>query len=345
MTTSIRILSFLCAFVLASAAMAQETEAEEVEEAVEAAEFVEEMEAPVEPETTAEPEDAPPAPLPDEQADEDSPAAPEAEMEPAEAAAEETDTDGAADTEPAETFVLQGHPVYTPEQAEWVYTPLVEYLNETTPYRFDLEIARDFHRYWLDIRRGVTPDLVLEDAHITAYRINREDYRPLVKAAEPLTFSLLASADNAEATLRDFVGRSVSSMPSPSLGYLVLTTWYDNPMQQPAILSNASSWLDAIEIVFSMEADAAIAPRTLAERYVNMVQVRTSREFPGVTLSASPSVPEDIQEEIREALLMLHDDPDHYSAVHELDIERFVEADPVEYEGLEQWLSGVITFF
>lgn len=243
----------------------------------------------------------------------------------------------------AETFTVQGHPVYTPEQAELVYSPLVDYLNQATPYRFELALARDFHRYWLDARRGVTPDLVLEEAHLTAYRIDNHGYTPLVKAEEPMTYSLLASADNSGATLQDFVGRRVSSMPAPSLGYLVLSRWYDNPMQQPVIQSNASSWLDAIEIVFSMEAQGAMVPHTLAERYVNMEQVATSREFPGLTLSASPAVDEDIREEIRQALLVLHDDPDHYGALHELDIDRFVEADASEYAGLDDWLSEIIT--
>lgn len=396
MKTSLRTLSFLCAFVLMTFAAAQESEVDEsdAEEAVEAAEVVEDMEASTEENIDAIADDAAET-LPaeasedvaqDAQSDEpetdseveaavEEDAATEADEEPpveadAETQSEEQASSGAdsevqaqeeaavdeeAEAQPeeaepvdataSETFVLQGHPIFTPDQAELVYSPLVDYLNEATPYRFDLEIARDFHRYWLDIRRGNSPDLVLEDAHLTAYRINREDYTPLVKAAEPMTYSLLTSADNADATLQDLVGKPVSTMPSPSLGYLVLSSWYDNPMQQPVIKSNASSWADAIEIVFSMEAEAAIVPRNLVERYVNMVPVRTSREFPGLTLSASPNVPEDIQEEIRQALLVLHDDQDHYEAMHELDIDRFVEASTIEYEGLEEWLSQVITFF
>jgi hypothetical protein len=76
------------------------------------------------------------------------------------------------------------------------------------------------------------PDLVLEDAHLSALRISRNGYTPLVKASEPATFSLLSS--DFDVSLSDFVARPISSMPAPSLGYLVLTSWFDNPMQQPS---------------------------------------------------------------------------------------------------------------
>lgn len=323
---------------------AADDESGEVDDAVETAEAIEGEEAPIEPMVEE---------ILDVSAEDIEVAAPETGDE---AIAEgggdaglETDTDTEAGdaTAPAapESFILQGHPIFTPDQAELVYRPLVNYLNEATPYRFDLQISRDFHRYWLDVRRGETPDLVLEEAHLTAFRMQRDGYTPLVKAVEPMTYSLMASPTHVDGSLRDFVGQPVSSMPSPSLGYLVLSRWYENPMQQPIIQSNASSWLDAIEIVFSMEAEAAIAPRNLADRYVNLEMIETSQEFPGLTLSASPAVPEEIQREIRAALLVLHEDDQHYAAVHELDIEQFVEADPAEYEGLEEWLREVTGSF
>jgi len=306
--------------------------------------------APAVDEAETEAADPEPAPAVDEAETEAADAEPVAEETvEQEAAQAQAAPDPEADTAPPagapETFILQGHPIFTPDQADLVYRPLVNYLNDVTPYRFDLQISRDFHRYWLDVRRGEMPDLVLEEAHLTAFRMQRDDYTPLVKAAEPMTYSLMASANYVDGTLRDFVGQPVSSMPSPSLGYLVLSRWYENPMQQPIIQSNASSWLDAIEIVFSMEAEAAMAPRNLAERYVNLETIETSREFPGLTLSASPAVPEEIQLEIRQALLNLHDDEDHFAAVHELDIERFIEADPQDYDGLEDWLREVTGFF
>ena len=353
MKTSIRFLFIFALLFGSHLLLAQDAEDEESVAESEPGEVVEEdvedlqLEIPEleSPELVAEPE------IPEREVDESDPAERDSDVR--------EDLDAREDEEPFEavvdpddpvagedqlSFNLLVHPIFTPEQAELVYLPLIAYLNEVTPHHFQLQTARDFHRYWAEIRRGVTPDLVLEDAHLTALRMRDFDYVPLVKAEEPTTYSLLTSGMNMDADLVDFVGRPVSSMPAPSLGYLVLTSWYDNPMQQPVIQSNASSWLDAVEIVFSMEADAAIVPHNLVARYVNMENVRTSEEFPHSTISASPDVPEQVREDIVSALAVLHDDPEHFSALHELDIDRFIPADPIEYEGLERWLQQVFTF-
>jgi hypothetical protein len=275
-----------------------------------------------------------------EPADEQSADEQQAAAEPA-----ESTTAPAGTVSAAETFVFQGHPIFTPDQAELVYQPLVDYLNDVLPYRFELATPPDYHRYWLSARRGENPHLVLEEPHLVSYRMARHDYTPLVRAEEPITYSLLTSVGNEDSSVQDFVGQRVSSMPAPSLGYLILADWFDNPMQQPMIQSNASSWLDAVEIVFSMEADAAIVPHNLVSRYVNLQNVLTSREFPGVTVAASAAVPEDIQEEIREALLELHENEAHFVALNELDIDQFISADPSNYEDLDEWLSLVYSIF
>ncbi len=242
-------------------------------------------------------------------------------------------------------FTLLVHPIFTPDQADQVYRPLVDFLNARTPYRFELQTARDFHRYWVDIRRGQTPDLVLEDAHLIALRMQRFGYVPLVQASEPASFSLLTTAINADAELGDFISRPVSSMPAPSLGYLVLASWFDNPMQQPLIQSNASSWLDAVEIVFSMEAEAAIVPHNLVARYVNMDNIRTSDSFPHASIAAHPRVPSQVRRDIIAALTSLHEDPDFFVALNELDIEQFVPAQREAFDGLDRWLDEVFTAF
>ena len=239
------------------------------------------------------------------------------------------------------TIGMLVHPDYPPDQARLVYEPLVEYLNEVAGLDIELVVERNFHRYWLEARRNNAPALILEDAHITAWRMREFGYQPLVTTLEPMTYSLLSSAVLADDDLQDFVGRRISTLPSPSLGYLALARWFPNPLQQPQMLSTATSWLDAVEMVFSAEADAAVAPANLAARYPNLYPVATSPELPGLTLSASTAVPDDIRQRLIEALTSLHDNPDHHAALFELDINRFVEADPADYAGLEEWLGSI----
>jgi len=186
--------------------------------------------------------------------------------------------------------------------------------------------------------------LIFEEPHMTAWRMQQFDYQPLVTTSAPMSFSLLTSGALADSPMNGFIGRRVSSLPSPSLGYLVMASWFENPMQQPLIQSTATSWLDAVEMIFSAEADAAIAPNNLVTRYPNLYPVMTSQEFPGVTLSASPDVAADTRRALIDAMTALHDNADHHAALFELDIDRFVEADPEQYQGLESWLSSIFAF-
>lgn len=338
MKTSIKLAGLLFGLTLTGFIWAQEEEAQDQSGAA-PEEVVETVSETFAADTQEQAPDEPEKQATDEAVEAD----PQAGDEAPEAAAD-ADEEATAQ-QPAAAFTFQGHPIFSPETAELVYRPLVNYLNDALPYRFNLQLAPDYHRYWLSTRRGENPHLVLEEPHLTAYRMERYDYTPLVRADQPITYSLLTSMNNAESSVRDFIGQRVSTMPAPSLGYLILTNWFDNPMQQPIIQSNAASWRDAVEIVFSQEANAAVVPHNLVSRYVNMANVLTSQEFPGVTIAASPDVPVDIQEEIRAALLTLHEDQEHFIALNELDINQFVEARPTEYEGLEEWLSLVYSSF
>lgn len=235
------------------------------------------------------------------------------------------------------------HPVYPPEQARLVFQPLVEYLNESTDLTFELEVARNFHRYWLESRRGDVPALVLEDAHLSAWRMEQFGYRPLVTARGGKTYSLLTSGALADDPLPAFVGRRIASLPSPSLGYLLLADWFSNPLQQPQIMSTATSWLDAVEMVFSAEAEAAIAPDTLVSKYPNLYPIAISPELPGLTLTASPEIPEDIADALTEALTQLQENPDYQAVLFELDIDGFDASDPDDFEDLEEWLDPIFS--
>lgn len=239
------------------------------------------------------------------------------------------------------SFELLVHPVSEPALLETRFAPLVERLNATMPYTIRLKTVRDFHRYWLDVRRGESPDFVFEDAHITAWRMQRNGYIPLVRPLDPAIFYLLTTEDLADAGLDDFVGRRISCLPAPSLGFVILARWYDNPLQQPVIQSNATSWLDAVETLAAGSTDAAIAPAELAGRFPELVTVAESPRFPGLTLSARPDIDPVIREQMRDALLELHADAELADILLERDIPRFVAADPAEYEGLDAWLQVI----
>ena len=244
----------------------------------------------------------------------------------------------------AESFNLVVQPIYTPERAREVYSPLIDYLNRATSHTFTLVTPRNFHHYWADMRRRDDWHFIFDDAHFTDYRIQKFDYEPLVKEAEPASFTLIAGPMLEEEDLGGLVARRIVTMPAPSLGFSLLTRWYDDPLQQPIIVSSASTWRDTVEIVFAGEAEAAMVPTWLAERYPNLLPIATSEPVPGAAISASSAVPEEVRQEVTAALLKLHEDKALYEVLVELNITKFAETGVEEYAGHADLLRSFYGF-
>lgn len=235
---------------------------------------------------------------------------------------------------------LMVEPAYTPDQAAEVYKPLIDYLATATSHKVTLVTPRNYHFFWRDVRQNVPVELMFTEAHITDYRIKRFGVEPLVRTAEKSSYTLLGSDQLQNPTLNSLVGKSITTMPSPSLGSALLLELFPNPVSQPNILSNAASWRDGVEIVFAGEADAAIVPTYLKDQYPNLLPIRTTREFPGMAISASKDLDPQVKADIKIALLKLHENPDMYNVLNELAISQFQEATAAEYDGAELMLKG-----
>ena len=144
--------------------------------------------------------------------------------------------------------------------------------------------------------------------------------------------------------MRGLVGHSIITMPSPSLGYVLLLELYPNPVSQPDIRSAAGAWRDAIDAVFGGDDDAAIIPTWLKSQYPNLIAVRTTAQFAGPCVSAGAQVPEDVRQKVRDALLMLDNDKDTVTVLIELGLSKFVAASPKDYAGNEKMLKTYLGY-
>lgn len=240
----------------------------------------------------------------------------------------------------AAEVTLMVEPSYPPDQAAEVYKPLIDYLSTTTGHQFKLITPRNYHFFWRDLRQNTPVDLIFAEAHFTDFRIKRYNAAPLVRTAEKTSYTLLASDMLENPSLSALFGKSIVTMPSPSLGFALLLEFFPNPMSQPNILSTAASWRDGVEIVFGGEGDAAIVPTWLKEQYPNLVPIQTSREFPGAAISARADLDGSIRSDVTAALLKLHENPDMYNVLAEIGVSRFEEATAAEYDGAEKMLKG-----
>ncbi len=243
----------------------------------------------------------------------------------------------------AQSYTLLVEPIYDPARATDVYQPLINYLRSETGLDISLQTSRNFHFYWRDLRRNEGVDFVFEEAHFTDYRIQRFGFTPLVRTAEPSSYTLLVPAAEAERGVSGLIGQNVVSMPAPSMGFAVLLQIFSNPIAQPEIMTFAASWRDGVEMVHAGEATGAMVPRALNQEYPDLVAIAESEDIAGAAVSASPHVPEDVRIKVRDALLLLHDkideDPTLYEILHELRVSRFEAASAAEYEGAEAMLQ------
>jgi ABC-type phosphate/phosphonate transport system substrate-binding protein len=236
------------------------------------------------------------------------------------------------------TFTIE--PDYPPERVQEVYKPLMDYLDKTTGQHFSLVTARNYHFYWRDIQNGAKADFAFDEAHLTDYRIQHAKYEPLVHTAEPTSYTLVTNLDIGTKGANALVGHNIATMSAPSLGYVLLIEFYTNPVSQPDIRSSSPSWKDAVESVFAGESDGAISPTWLKDQYPNVALVKTSRQFAGQCVTAAPTVPAEVRDKVRDALLKLDSDQDASKLLLELGFTKFVAATTKEYEGSEQILKN-----
>jgi len=240
------------------------------------------------------------------------------------------------------TFTVE--PDYPPDRIQEAYKPLMDYLGKATGDHFTLVASRNYHFYFRDLQAGNKVDFAFDEAHLTDYRIQHNQYEPLVRTAQPTSYSLVTNLDIGKAGVNGLVGHSIATMSAPSLGYSLLVEFYQNPVSQPDIRSSSPSWKDAVEAVFAGDADGAIIPTALKEQYPNVTVIKTSRQFAGQCVSAAPTVPAETKAKVRDALLKLDTDADASKLLIDLGISKFVPATPKDYEGAQAVLKSYIGY-
>lgn len=245
---------------------------------------------------------------------------------------------------PAAALNLVVEPQYPPERARLVHQSLVDYLREATGLEIQLVTPENYHKYWTQLRTRDDFDLIYDAPHISDFLIQRRDYTPLAKATNPTSFTLVAGYSLEEASLDAVFGRSIVTMSAPSMGYMLLMQMFPNPLRQPNITSAAQSWEDAVQIVFDQEADAAMLPTWMAQRYPQLVPIKKTDDYPGKAVLASPRVADNAREAVREALLNAAESESMADISFELQVQGFEPAEAADFEGHMQLLENLYGF-
>ncbi len=236
------------------------------------------------------------------------------------------------------TFVVQ--PILPPDRTIKAFTPLTEYLSKKTGHTIKLVTSLNFLSYWQNMKRPGKYDFILDAAHLTDYRIKRMNFKVLAKRADAVSYTLVTSEDNAIIEPEELIGKSLATIGSPSLGMLRLEEMFPNPLRQPVIVEVDNS-VDSIKKVLDGKALAAIVPTPMVGGFPTLLTIVTTEQVPHTAVSASPSVPLEVQAAVRKALIEADKTEDGKKMLAEINFPSFEKTNAATYAGFASLLEGV----
>lgn len=240
----------------------------------------------------------------------------------------------------AATYRIGVPPVMSQTESTQRYEPFLRYLSDKTGQRFELVTSKNFMGYWQAMRKAETYDFVLDGSHLAAYRVDRHNHHFVARLEGVVSYSLVARGEDLIMEPEELLTRSIAILPTPNMSALALAEIFNNPSRQPkqVAMPNAEEALDAVR---NGVVDAAIVPTAFLPRYPGASVVLTTQQMPGLTMTASAEVPQDVFAKVQKALLQAESDPQGKQALEQLRFIRFIEVSPHDYQGLGQMLSGL----
>ncbi len=244
----------------------------------------------------------------------------------------------------AAEYTLAIQPILPQDELKKRFQPLADYLSQETGQTITITTQRNFLFYWTKMRKQKKGfDLVLDAAHFTDYRVKAQGYTVLAKLPDTVSFSIVTSEDNFILDKEELISLRVATMPSPSLGALRLEELFPNPVRTPFYIWERNTTV-AVENILSGKIDAAIIPTRLASTYSNLNIVLTTEPVPHMGLSASPDVPAEVTEKIRQALLTASNNESGKQMLARLRINNFEPASSEVYDGYSDLLKEVFGY-
>jgi hypothetical protein len=193
------------------------------------------------------------------------------------------------------------------------------------------------------MKKAKDMDFVLDAAHFTDYRIQKKDYRPLVKLPDTVSFTVVTREDDFVFDMEELISKRIATMPSPSMGAVRLNEMFPNPARLPFYIT-ASDSVDAVNRLLKASVDAAIIPSPLVNNYDSLNTVTTTEPVPHMALSASPDVPEDVSAQVKQALINASKTEKGKAMLKALNLAGFEATDKETYAGYAKLLDGMFGY-
>lgn len=253
-----------------------------------------------------------------------------------------------------ETIYFGAIPRYNPMIMYKNYQPIMDYLNQTTPYHFELKLARNYLEAVEHLRNGVTQVASLGDVTFATASLSfgaQPILRPKNKAGNPHYYSLIIVRHDSTLTdisqLRDKTF-AFGSLQSTSGNFIPRAYLEQQGVKLDDLKSytNLATHTDVARAVLKRQYDAGAVKDVVAYRYeaFGLRILGKSEPIPSVPITVRKDAPSDLVNAITDALLSIDPtDPDHQRMLAEWDPEfrhGFVPASIDDYRSILQTLSG-----
>ena len=240
----------------------------------------------------------------------------------------------------AATYRLGVPPVMSQAESTQRYNALLHYLGNKTGHRFELVTSSNFMGYWQSMRKPDVFDFLIDGAHLAAYRVERRHHSFVARLDGVVSYSLIGRGEDLIIDPEELLNRTIAILPSPNMSAIAMAKIFNNPSHQPrqVVMTNAEEALDAVR---SKKVDAAIVPTSFLPRYPGASVILTTEQMPGLTMTASADVPQDVVVKVQEALVQAYNEPEGKQALDQLQFVKFIAVSPRDYQGLGQLLEGL----
>lgn len=233
-------------------------------------------------------------------------------------------------------------PILSEQQTKKAFQPLADYLGKVISKTCVVRTSPNFLAYWDGVRKGGVYDLVLDAAHFTDYRAQKQGWEILAKIPDTVSYSLIVSDQTAVIDAGELISKRIATLGVPSIGAARLNALFPNPSRQP-ITVEVESAEAGIALLRAGKVDAAILPTPVVSQQMaqggGISVVLTTEPIPHIALSASPQLPAATRERLRQALLTADKTPEGREMLKAIGFEKFDPASPAIYAGQSKTLK------
>lgn len=233
-------------------------------------------------------------------------------------------------------------PILSEQQTKKAFQPLADYLGKVASKTCVVRTSPNFLAYWDGVRKGGVYDLVLDAAHFTDYRAQKQGWEILAKIPDTVSYSLIVSDQTAVIDAGELISKRIATLGVPSIGAARLNALFPNPSRQP-ITVEVESAEAGIALLRAGKVDAAILPTPVVSQQMaqggGISVVLTTEPIPHIALSASPQLPAATRERLRQALLAADKTPEGREMLKAIGFEKFDPASSAIYAGQSKTLK------